>query len=336
VLAAVCCAGAGVHAAEPTKKEVQPMTSKQEQAARLLELPDGDYFAFGQDLQTKLVDALRALSNAADKAPAPLLALGAPRRVQLGEQRDVPVLVGRVQSGLRAWQVNPVTNLHLLARNLATGELSVAQPLKSMRRADQELASGKGTPPDSVTAATVYTSVEAHNLQEKLEVPLAQGTFAITAIVNELHSNTVQMRIESSKPAPAVAKPPAPQNYVRHRLEARPMPSTVVQVPQSASGREEIAVRVAVQVSEDAGVLQSSSAQPVWPSHVILVKLDERPQVIPVVVPVQRIGSPPKSYNAVFQVDLRAAVKAPLSGAYQVYVDVGRGLLGPYPLTVAQ
>lgn len=309
------------------------MTSKQEQAARLLELPDGDYFAFGAELQTKLEDALMELGSAG-AAPVTVLAAGAPRRVNLDQQATLPVLVGSVQTGLRAWQVNFRTNLHLVLRNLSSGELLVAQPLISMRRAAQQPASGKGTPPNSVTAATVYSSVELHNLQEKLEAPLAPGTFAVTAIVNELHSNTVQMRLESSKPAPA-AKPAAPQSYVKHRLETRTMPSTVVQVPQTVSAREEIVVRVALQVSEDAGVLQPSSAQPVWPSHVILVKLDERPQIIPAVVPVQRLGSSPKSYNAVFQVDLRAAVKSPLSGAYQVYVDVGRGLLGPYPLTVA-
>jgi len=308
------------------------MTSKQEQAARLLELPDADYFAFSDDQQTKLEDALTELAGT---DAAAVLAAGAPKRVNLDQEPTVPVLVGSVHTGLRRWQVNSRTNLHLFVRNLSTGELSIAQPLKSMRRAKPEPASGKGTPPSSVTAATVYSSVERHNLQEKLETPLAPGSFAVTAIVGELHSNTVLVRIEASKPAPA-AKPAAPQSYVKHRLEARAMPSTVVQVPQSASAQAEIPVRVAVQVSEDAGVLQAASTQPVWPCHVILVKLDERPQVIPVVVPVQRLAAPPKSYNAVFQVDLRAAAKAPLSGAYQVYVDVGRGLLGPYPLSVAQ
>lgn len=308
------------------------MTSKQEQAARLLELPDTEYFAFGDDRQTKLEDALMELAGTEGGT---ILAAGAPKRVSLDQQPTVPVLVGSVQTGLRAWQVNFRTNLHLVVRNLTTGELSIAQPLISMRRAAPEPASGKGAPPDSLTAGSVYSSVERHNLQEKLAAPLAPGSFALTAIANELHSNTVQFRVESSKPAPA-AKAAAPQSYVKHRLETRPMPSTVVQVPQSASAQAEIPVRVAVQVSEDAGVLQPSSAQPAWPSHVILVKLDERPQVIPVVVPVQKLAAPPKSYNAVFQVDLRAAAKAPLSGAYQVYVDVGRGLLGPYPLTIAQ
>lgn len=308
------------------------MTSKQEQAARLLELPDAEYFAFGDDRQTKLEDALMELAGTEGGT---ILAAGAPKRVSLDRQPTVPVLVGSVQTGLRAWQVNLRTNLHLVVRNLSTGELSIAQPLISMRRAAPELASGKGTPPDSVTAGSVYSSVERHNLQEKLAAPLAPGSFVLSAIANELRSNTVEFRIEGSKPAPA-ATPTAPQSYVKHRLETRTMPSTVVQVPQSASAREEILVRVALQVGEDAGVLQASSAQPLWPSHVILVKLDERPQVIPAVVPVQRLGSSPKSYNAVFQVDLRAAVKSPLSGSYQVYVDVGRGLLGPYPLTVAQ
>jgi hypothetical protein len=120
---------------------------------------------------------------------------------------------------------------------------------------------------------------------------------------------------------------------VRHRLETRPLPDAVVQVPKSVSARDELVVRVALQVDREAGVLAGAGGA-VWPSHVILVKLDERPQIIPASVPVQPLGGGP-SYNAVFQVDVRAASNVSLSGAYQVYIDAGRGLLGPYPLSVS-
>ena len=135
--------------------------------------------------------------------------------------------------------------------------------------------------------------------------------------------------------AAQAAKPPAPQPYVRHRLEARPLPETVVQVPRSVSARDELAVRVALQVDEGAGVAKGANSA-LWPSHVILVKLDQRPQIIPASVPVQPLASGARpAYNAVFQVDVRAALNAPLAGDYQVYVDAGSRLIGPYPLTVA-
>jgi hypothetical protein len=203
-----------------------------------------------------------------------------------------------------------------------------------MRRGSPELASAKGTRPDSVTAATEYSSVERINLRERLSDALESGTFSVTAIAHDLKSNTVQIRIESSAPAPA-SKPATPQPYVRHKLEPRSLPDTVVQVPTTVSAQGEILIRVAAQVNEDAGVLQGTSQQPVWPSHVILVKLDERPLVIPVLVPVQRVGTSPRSaYTAVFQVDARAAVKTSLTGSYQVYIDLGHSLLGPYGLTI--
>jgi hypothetical protein len=340
VLAALCCALAGVHAAEQTKKEVRAMTSKQDEVARMLDLPANDYFSFDEGAQIRLQDALMQLATGGavpsrNALPDPLLVLGAPKSVHLERQSTVPVLVASVASGLRGWQVNYRPNLHLLLRNLTTGELSAVQPLLSMRRGSPQLASGKGTPPNDVNAATVYSSVERIDLRERLAQVLAPGSFALTAVVNDLASNSVAIRIEGGAPAPASA-PRAPEAYVRNRLEPRPMPDTVVQVPKSASAGDPILVRVALQVSEDAGVLQASPS-PLWPSHVILVKLDERPQVIPATVPVQRVGTAPRGpYNAVFQVDLRAASRAPLGGTYQVYIDAGNRLLGPYPLAAAE
>lgn len=316
------------------------MTSKQDEAARLLDLPANDYFSFDESAQMRLQDALmqRATGGAApsrNALPDPLLALGAPKSVHLERQSTVPVLVASVASGLRGWQVNYRPNLHLLLRNLTTGELSAVQPLVSMRRGSPQLASGKGTPPSDANAASVYSSVERIDLRERLPEALKPGRFALTAVVNDLASNTVPIGIEGGAPAPA-AKASAPQPYVRHRLETRPMPDTVVQVPKSVSTRDEALVRVALQVGDDAGV-SPSSPSPSWVSHVVLVKLDERAQIIPVTVPVQRIGNGPRGpYNAVFQVDLRAALNAPLAGAYQVYIDAGNRLLGPYPLTVTQ
>lgn len=317
------------------------MTSKQNEAARLLDLPANDYFSFDEGAQIRLQEALMQLATggaapSAGTPPAPLLALGAPPAFHLERQPTVPVLVGSVASGLRNWQVNFKPNLHLLLRNLTSGELSVVQPLLSMRRGSPQLASGKGTPPSDANAASVYSSVERVDLRERLSEALRPGSFSLTAVVNELASNTVPIRIEGNAPAPA-AKASAPQAYVRHRLETRPLTDSVVQVPKSVSARDEILVRVALQVADDAGVLRGAGA-PVWPSHVILVKLDERPpQIIAATVPVQPLGSGPRAtYNAVFQVDLRAALNAPLGGDYQVYIDAGRGLLGPYPLSVAQ
>jgi hypothetical protein len=266
--------------------------------------------------------------------PAPLLALGAPKGVHLEHQTTVPVLIASVESGLRAWQVNFRPNLHLFLRNLATGELSATQPFVSKRRAGPELASGKGAPPDDTTAASVYSSVERVDLRERLSDALKPGNFTLTAVVNELASNTVPIRIEGGAAASA-ARAPAPQPYVRHRLETRPLPDAVVQVPKSVSARDELLVRVALQIDAEAGVLAGPSGA-LWPSHVVLVKLDERPQIIAASVPVQPLGGGARpSYNAVFQVDVRAASSTPLSGAYQVYVDAGRRLLGPYPLSVA-
>jgi hypothetical protein len=313
--------------------EVHAMTNKQEQVARLLHLPPADYFSFGEDRQIKLQAALTDLvldGNADSTPPArPILALGAPERINLDQQKSAPVLLAHVQSGLHAWQVNFTTNLHLFVRNLSTGELAVAEPLVNVRRGQLPLLSGGGDPPSTTIARTLNASVRLLDLREKFGGALAPGHFVVTAVANDVRSNSVQIGIESSA-APRKPQAQAAQPYVRFKLESRPLMDTRVDVPKAVSGSGAIAVRVAMQVN--AGVLKTQSGEFYWPSHVVLVKLDENPQIIPALVPVQSVGAPGgrPAFNAVFEVDVRAAAKSPLVGWYQVYLDTGRELLGPY------
>jgi hypothetical protein len=317
--------------------KVHAMTSDQERAVRLLNRADSEYFDFDESRQLQLQGELAAIAgSAAGAAPPPTLALGAPGRVNLDVQTTVPVLIGSVQSGLRAWQVNFRTNLQLFLRNLDTGTLRVAQPLVDMRRGAPAPLSGKGNPPDALNASAVDSSVTRVNLREKFGEAVVPGRFAVSAVANELRSNSVSMILESRRAPPR--SPPAPATpYVRHRLEPRPHVPTTIDVPAQVARSGAAHVRVAIQVGEDAGVRRSESGPATWQSHVLMVQLDAAPRVIPVVVPVQQVttGDGRTAYNAVFLVDLHSATATLPVGSYQVYIDIGRELLGPYPLAVS-
>ena len=315
------------------------MATRHDEAVRLLDVPAADYFTFNPEQQSRLQDALARLASGSDLSgqagDSPLLlALGAPKSVDLDRQPKVPVLVGSVQTGLRAWHVNPITNLHLLMRNLSTGELSAAQALLKPRRGKEELRSGKGTPPDEIDAQTVRSSVAQTDLREIMPGSVKPGVFSITAVANELRSNTVSMRMEG-RAAPQESAPASPQPYLRHTLEPRAAFTTRVEVPKVATATDPLLVRVAIQIDDSAGVLQAASERPLWPCHLIFVKLDERPRIVAALVPVRRIvaASGKTVFNAVFQIDIRAAAPA-LAGSYQVYLDAGREVIGPYPLAI--
>ena len=311
--------------------------SKQEQAAQLLRLPDADYFSFDEARQVKLQEELASLASNGDvpgaPLPNPLIAIGSPRIVT-ADHSSVSILIGHVETGLRNWQVNFNSNLHLFVRNQSTGELLLSDPLNDMRRPRQPLLSGVGKPPSAQTASTVYAGVSPVNLRERFGEALKPGQLVLTAIVNELRSNSVTINLRgNTEPEPRT--PASTQPYVRYKLEPQPTLPTRVRLPATASAKDGIAITVAVQLAVDT-VQKGLEGNAISTFHIILVKLDENPQIITANVPVLEIGSSGGRHvlNAFFEVDVRAGARFPLSGNYQVYVDVGHELLGPYPLRV--
>ncbi len=157
------------------------MTTKQEQAGHIVSLPDDEFFSFDEDKHLELQMALSDLADDDEGVeptgapPAPLLAIGAPKLVRLDERKTVPAIVGLLESGLRAWQVNHATNLHVFVRNLSNGDFFIAQPLVDMRRGELQHLSGAGGPPDELDAQIVHSSVNLVDLQGKLDGRLAPG-----------------------------------------------------------------------------------------------------------------------------------------------------------------
>jgi hypothetical protein len=313
------------------------MNSKQDQAVQLLRLPDSDYFSFDDARQVKLQQSLASLAHDGDlpgaPLPEPILALGSPATIALDQRSSVPLLIGHVQTGLRNWQVNFESNLHLFVRNQSTGRLLFAEPLINMRRPRQPLLSGVGKPPDATAAGSVYSGVSLVDLRGKIGEAVTPGRLTVTAVVNELRSNSVSILLqgdtEKQSPPQLTTEP-----YVSYNLERQTTLPTKVIMRQTAAALDTIPVGVAIQLNIDGPVPRSPSGQLVWPFHVILIKLDERPRIIPATVPILEIGR--QTFNALFEVDIRSAANASLSGKYQVYIDVGREFLGPYQLSVSQ
>ncbi len=318
------------------------MTTKQKQAVQMLDVPPADFFSFNEATQLRLQEALSTLVGGgeppgqAEAAPQPIVALGAPKRVDIDKQDVVPLLLGRVQTGLRSWQVNDRTNLHLFVRELATGELWIVQPLTDLRRGKLELRSGAGKPPDDLNARTLQSSVTFIDLRKRLDGRMKAGRFLVTAAAYDVLSNSVEIHVESSAEPVKAAIMATPQPYVTPVLDKRAHLETRVEVPKEVSKDGRGSIDVAIQVSEDSGVRKAESGDAFWTCHLILVKLDARPDVVPASVPVQAISTVDgkSAFNAVFRLDLAAIAKTTEAGQYQVYLDAGGGVLGPYPLAI--
>lgn len=324
--------------APETPRETKTMTVESDPVIQLLQLPDAEYFTIGEDRLLELQDALSQAVEGSAPDPAalpPRLALGAPKQVDTKAHSSVPVLLGSFQTGLRAWQVNFKPNLSILAKDHASGELAFATPLVSMRRGPQPLPSGGGEPPDELNATATQSGVTALDLRERLGDSLRPGRTSVTAIAYDLRSNTVPLELLGD--APATASFATPSSHVRHELDKRSILAPELDVPSTGSARDGLKIRVAIQTTDEAAIVRTEFNQPMLSGHVILVRLDERPEVMPTFVPVQPVenGDGKPAYNALLIAELGGADGRPISaGQYQVYVDVGVELRGPFALTV--
>ena len=337
-----CEAMGGIDAKAPTSEE-NNMTTNKEKAGQIVSLPDAEFFSFNEDKQLALQEALSNLLDdgggpgAKSTAPDPLLAIGAPKLVHLDERQIVPVLLGHMESGMRAWQVNYATNLHVFVRNLSTGDFFIAQPLVDMRRGELQILSGAGDPPDGLDANMTYSAVDLVDLQAKLDGRLAPGRYMLTSVAYDLISNSVPMRLVK-KDTPPIARMRYPQPYVRHTLVDKLQIEKRFDIPEKASVDDTGFISAALQLQKGAGVLKNQAGEAFWSGALILLTLDEQPVIVPVTTPVAEVTTAQGAsvFNAVFQVVLRDVAKMAGAGNYLVYMDAGMDVLGPYPLTITQ
>ena len=314
--------------------EVKAMTLMLEQASSLLKQAAAGYTKLGEeeqlDLQEKLAGLARA--GAATDKDLQVLALGAPSEVNLDEHPRLTVLIGSSRTGLRNWQVNFNTNLNLYVRHLASGELRVVQPLVNVRRGIQPLASGKGTPPKESDGRNRTTSVSHVELES-----LKPGVYVVTAFSHDLRANTLTINAKGRNVV-AREEPRAFPLYQQHTLNRSVELPTRIEPRGTAGASGPGLLGIAVQVHAVDGVIKNSAGQAVWQSNLVLVKLDETPINIPIYVPVQEVtGSDGKpAFNAVFAIDwgkTRASqALSNSSDGFQIYLDAGHTLMGPYAL----
>jgi hypothetical protein len=309
--------------------------------AELLRLPDEEYFALNEDRRMDLADAFSALSedeSAADAATIrPRLGLGAPSRIDLKVRDKAPMLLASFETGLRAWKVNFLPNLHIFVKSRSTGELLYSTPLISMRRGLQPQPSGAGKPPDGPKAAMTRASVVIVDLLDRLAGRLTSGEILATAVAYDVRSNTVRIHIDGPEASGTPLAPKRP--YVRSDLDERPAIESEIAVPERGSAKGGFRIRVAKQFTEEDGVLRTDLNQPFLPAHIALVQLDKPVVIIPASPLVQQVAQADgkKVFNTLFLVELGGEKGSPVTpGSYQVYLDLGTNFLGPYPLTVEE
>jgi hypothetical protein len=339
LLLAAQTAWCGAACIDRTNSEDQHVTTEPDPIVELLRLADEEYFSVTED---SLVDLQNALSERVegDGGPEPValpprVALGAPRRVDLSSHETVPVLLGTFQTGLRGWQVRLDPNTLFFVKDAATGELAFSHPKIDLRRGQRPLLSGAGAPPDELNATSTSAGVSIVDLKEKMAERLSPGSIAVTAVVYDICSNTVEIDLSGE----ASDAPPATQTvaYVRDEVDRSVQLETAITVPETGSSGRGFTVRVATQAAQEQ-LVQTAEGRALLPSHLVLVRLDENPLIVPAFVPVHGVetASGGTAYNAHFTVTLGGAGYPIPSGEYRLYCDLGRTFRGPFALKVTE
>ncbi|RLJ17167.1 hypothetical protein DJ030_15500 [bacterium endosymbiont of Escarpia laminata] len=320
--------------------EGQEMITVNERIAELLRFTDEAYFSLTDDQLLDLQDALSEIVESGETGEAdalrPRVVLGAPRRVDLQAQSRVPLLLGRFQTGLRAWQVNPDPNTYFFVRNNTTGELIFSLPLIDMRRGRQPRPSGVGESPDELNATSTSSGVNAVDLLEKMAGRLSPGLNSVTAVVYDVCSNTVDIQLDGvTQTEPSLS---LESDFVRHELDRSPTLDTEITVPATGSESRGIEIRIAAQMAPRQGLVRAEGDRLLLSWHLIFVRLDAPPVIVSAFVPVQEVRNPEGEtvYNARFVAELGAQGHPVPPGNYQVYSDHGAGFRGPFPLTVRE
>ena len=330
------------------------MNEAQAKAIEAVTLADSEYGAVDAERGTALGLALSAvISRPLMPAPpgtplampelTPVLALGAPKRVQLTREPALPALVAARRTGLRRWQVDLDQNLRIVAVNLGDGTVMSSLLLGSPKRQAAPEPSMSQPRPDAVNAASVATGVmpfaNVLNGLNGFGKPWTRGRYALTVIEFDWVSNTVMVEMSgggkvatqsaAAKPFPPLLarrdEVPAAHEGIDFRLPPSAEPGGPQQV-QVALGLPAGRVVLAAAEMPGASLLVGS---------VLLLRLDaQQPLRADLAIPVR---TPPADgrVQVLFSFDIKAALPNALPrGSYQCYLVFGDTVAGPRTLTV--
>jgi len=337
------------------------MNKDQKEVIELLALQDDEYFAFNDQshskLSAKLTDILEENPLAVpptEKISAerpPLVAIGAPKAIEVDKQDEFPLLMAIRTTGLRDWRVDFDQNARILLVDLDTGVIRSERLVGSHKRGLTPLPSMSQERPDELNAATVSIGLnKLRGLRKSLGIDWRPGRYAVTVIIYDWISNTVVVELKGKDEKRPARWPQEASSFLSSTSIMKETPKIDV-LGMSLSAPEEVDLGApvpiygAVHIPFDKAIVaacKKSDSETKTPdkswlliASVILVKLDaEDPEQIGMVIPATVSGDPGSGQilQGYFSLDIRTALSGRnLSGKHQLYLVAGDKVAGPYP-----
>lgn len=325
------------------------MNEAQTIAIEALKIPDAQFFSLEENIIAGVRDKLAPgplgpPGSPSSEAP-PILALGLPKSVDIDSHNQIPGLVAKRYTGLRAWEVDFQQNLTFMVTDLTTGDVkTIVSFAEDKRRGASPPPSRTPPEPDIVNRGATTYGVERFKVPDVYEGQWP-SRIAVTATYYDWLSNTAVVSCESKSREEKPLAPRAASNFVTSVAvsdDAVVAPGFTWSVPETAGPGNPIQVRVILSVLPgQTPLLPGKEADQGYsllvPVTLVLLKLDLLyPVRISMAIPLRQPPVKGGEARARFAVNLRDTPEGrALSGTYQVYITTGSIVSGPYSLTVS-
>jgi hypothetical protein len=335
------------HSPKPTTHMPHAETNSiQQQAEALLRLSDDKYFSLTQpgilQLQESLADLYELVpgeTGAGPDASVPkVLAIGMPGEIDKSEKKELPVLVGVMQSGQRHWEAEPFQNLWFVLREATSGKVMLSRPFLWDKRAAIPPPSKSGKPPADANAKATTAGVSRINVIKDLFPNSAwkPGHYYLTAVYYDWVSNSRKVELTNLDRKYEQAVPDLEARLQRFEKMGMPKPPDALPAGLSMSV-EGAGCNVSIRLHDDEALFVTQSGAAYFLCTLLLFKLDANsPEKINLAIPVgTQSDNGQRSYQANCVLDLRKAnTDLPLGGSYMAYLVSGPLLSGPHPIDI--
>ena len=308
----------GCHGTQPPKTQEATMTESNDPILSLLSLPDIQYSTLSDDdisnLSLQLSDLQRELYEEVEAGyapPPPDVWISTPKKMSFQEGNS-QLLMGLVSHGQRKWEVYPTSNIFLVLRHINTGQLWIKTPLLNSRRGRAQPRSAFGTEPNPDQAATWSAGVQRINIIDKFPSTLPLGMYSATVLYYDLVSNSAHFSLLGKEGQLLEAE--------LHVMGS--IMDTLVNVPEKVSLGDS-------KPFEFKAKLSNKTTSKIWHGNVIALILDEAPIIIP-------ISGDESTVNLSVNIDMQEKTNEWQVGNYQIYVDVGDNIIGPFGMKVTK
>jgi hypothetical protein len=331
------------------------MNEAQTRAIELLAIPEQEFYSLRDEQTLALQSKIRALfgsgaptvgpPGAVPLAPAdaPLLAIGAPAKVDIARRTGIPVLIASRHNGRRMWEAEFDQNTWIVAADLDSGSVTNGQPFIMGKREMETLPSMSGPRPDRQDSATTYTSVRAIELREFCAIEWRPSRLAITVVYFDRVSNSVRSDLTGEEREPRHLPPLSPTQFLTVSRTVAPAGlaerGLAISVPAIVAAGEQVLIRAAVSLPARSAVLRpAADGSTLLMASMLFLQKDARAMGrIDLALPAGLAGpsGPEQMVQSSFAFDARGrAGEHDLAGSYQTYFVVGDRVSGPYPLEV--